>query len=173
MSRPSVAIRKGRQVGRTGLFSAHSSSVWLKSRRTASVWSGANVAQVSQSLNRTAVGDGARVAGAHSSSVWLSVIVGPSGCASDLGGRQNARVPNGAQSVEAHCCSGLSVVQQDGSGGVGDGRQMSKDVRRAQCSVVKPVRSPSGDLGGLQKGTHGSEVAQGCSGCFKPNSGRS
>ena len=48
-------------------------------------------------------------------------------------------VPNGAQSVGAHCCSGLSVVQMNVRG-VGRGRQMSNDVRTAQCSVVRPVR---------------------------------
>ncbi len=70
-------------------------------------------------------------------------------------------VPNGAQSVEAHCCSGLSVAQQNGSGGVGDGRQMSKDVRMAQCSVVKPVGLPLGDFGGRQKVLKGQKWLKG------------
>ena len=69
-------------------------------------------------------------------------------------------VPNGAQSVEAHCCSGLSVVN-DGSGRMCDGRQMSKDVRMAQCSVVKPVGLPLGDFGGRQKVLKGQKWLKG------------
>ena len=154
------------------MFSAHSSSVWLKSRRTASVWSGANVAQVSQSLNRTAVGDGARVAGAHSSSVWLSVHC------------QSVRLRK--RPWRAAGCSvflmGLRVwklivaqVSQSSMTAVGEW------VMAVRCQMVSEwlsaqLSSLSGCLrvtlaGG--RNAQGSEVAQGCSGCFKPNSGRS